>query len=63
MFDINVTDNTNAGIDTRSHWVQVAHEFNVSIRCVHFTASTRLAEHNDAVRAMNPNTVRLDPDV
>lgn len=54
---INMTDNTNADIDTRAHWVRVAKEFNVPIRCVRFTASTRLAEHNDAVRALNPGTV------
>lgn len=56
-----VTDNTNADIDTRAHWVRVAKEFNVPIRCVRFTASTRLAEHNDAVRALNPGTVRIPP--
>jgi hypothetical protein len=35
----------------------LAREFNVPIRCVRFTASTRLAEHNDAARALNPNIV------
>lgn len=53
-----VTDNTNADIETRSYWVKVAREFHIPIRCVRFTASSRLAEHNDAVRAMNPHTVR-----
>ncbi|KIW67445.1 polynucleotide kinase 3'-phosphatase [Phialophora macrospora] len=48
-------DNTNANIETRSKWVTLAHEFNVPIRCVRFTASTRLAEHNDAARALNPS--------
>lgn len=56
-----MTDNTNADIDTRAHWVKVAKEFNVPIRCVRFTASTRLAEHNDAVRALNPDTVCTIP--
>jgi len=50
-------DNTNADIETRKHWVNLAQEFNVPIRCVRFMASSRLAEHNDAVRAMNPNTM------
>ncbi|KIX04761.1 polynucleotide kinase 3'-phosphatase [Rhinocladiella mackenziei CBS 650.93] len=50
-------DNTNADIETRSYWVKLAREFNVPIRCVRFTASSRLAEHNDAVRAMNPHTM------
>lgn len=54
---IHMTDNTNADIETRAHWVRVAKEFNVPIRCVRFTASTHLAEHNDAVRALNPDTV------
>ena len=52
-----MTDNTNADIETRAYWVKVAREFNVPIRLVCFTASSRLAEHNDAVRAMNPHTV------
>ncbi|EHY55952.1 DNA kinase/phosphatase Pnk1 [Exophiala dermatitidis] len=50
-------DNTNADPETRSYWIKLAREFNVPIRCVHFTAPTRLAEHNDAVRALNPNTM------
>lgn len=54
-----MTDNTNADIETRAHWIRVAKEFNVPIRCVRFTASTRLAEHNDVVRALNPGTVRI----
>jgi len=53
-----MTDNTNADIETRAYWIKVAREFNVPIRLVRFTASSRLAEHNDAVRAMNPQTVR-----
>ncbi|KAJ4511414.1 DNA kinase/phosphatase Pnk1 [Exophiala dermatitidis] len=52
-----VPDNTNADPETRSYWIKLAREFNVPIRCVHFTAPTRLAEHNDAVRALNPNTM------
>ena len=55
--DTYLTDNTNADIDTRLHWVKIAREFSVPIRCVRFTASSHLAEHNDAVRAMNPNIV------
>lgn len=47
-------DNTNADIDTRAHWVQLGHEFRIPVRCVHFTATTRLCEHNDCVRALNP---------
>ncbi|KAK5222101.1 DNA kinase/phosphatase Pnk1 [Exophiala xenobiotica] len=47
-------DNTNADVETRRYWVNIAREYNVPIRCVRFTASSRLAEHNDAVRALNP---------
>ncbi|KAK5032033.1 DNA kinase/phosphatase Pnk1 [Exophiala sideris] len=56
--DLNaLTDNTNADIETRKYWINLAREYNVPIRCVRFTASSRLAEHNDAVRALNPNTM------
>ncbi len=52
-----MTDNTNADVETRRYWVNIAREYNVPIRCVRFTASSRLAEHNDAVRALNPEIV------
>lgn len=52
-----MTDNTNADVETRKHWINLAHEYNIPIRCVRFTASSRLAEHNAAVRALNPDTV------
>ncbi|GKZ20638.1 hypothetical protein AbraIFM66951_005366 [Aspergillus brasiliensis] len=48
-----VVDNTNADPETRSHWVEVAKEYNVPIRCVYFTASPALCRHNNAVRAAN----------
>ncbi|KAI4288359.1 MAG: hypothetical protein L6R35_002375 [Caloplaca aegaea] len=44
--------NTNADQDVRAVWVQLAQRFKVPIRCVHFTASTKLCEHNDTVRAI-----------
>lgn len=44
-------DNTNADIDVRRHWLALAKKHDVPIRCVLFTASARLCEHNDAVRA------------
>lgn len=46
-------DNTNGDVQTRKYWVDLAKEFKVPIRCVHFTTPLRLAEHNDSVRAMN----------
>ena len=48
-----VVDNTNASVETRAHWIKLAHEFKIPIRCIRFTAPTRLCEHNDAVRALN----------
>ena len=60
-------DNTNGDVDTRASWIKLARELEIPIRCVHFTASTRLCEHNDCVRAlssglgMNPEGRRMLP--
>jgi predicted kinase len=51
-------DNTNASVEARKHWIDLAQELSIPIRCIRFTASARLCEHNDAVRALNPNLVR-----
>ena len=48
-----LTDNTNADEETRAVWVQLAQKFGIPIRCVHFTAPTKLCEHNDTVRALS----------
>ncbi|KAG9230469.1 polynucleotide kinase 3 phosphatase [Amylocarpus encephaloides] len=48
-----VIDNTNADSEVRGKWVQLASTYSVPIRCVHFTATTQLCEHNDVVRALN----------
>lgn len=45
-------DNTNADIETRAVWISLAWKMKVPIRLVHFTASTKLCEHNDTVRAL-----------
>lgn len=45
-------DNTNADIATRAIWIDLASKFKVPIRCVYFTASAKLCEHNDTVRAL-----------
>lgn len=50
-------DNTNADINTRAHWLRLGQELRVPVRCVHFTANTRLCEHNDSVRALNPDVM------
>ncbi|CAO2658788.1 Nn.00g065110.m01.CDS01 [Neocucurbitaria sp. VM-36] len=48
-----VVDNTNADPETRAVWVKLAQKLNISIRCILFTASAKLCEHNDTVRALN----------
>ncbi|KAF2467058.1 PNK3P-domain-containing protein [Lindgomyces ingoldianus] len=53
-----VVDNTNADIETRSHWTALAERLKVPIRCMLFTAPAKLCEHNDTVRALN-----LDPEI
>lgn len=45
-------DNTNADVATRAIWIDLASKFKVPIRCVYFTASAKLCEHNDTVRAL-----------
>lgn len=52
--DTNISiDNTNADVDVRKKWVGLAVKHSVPIRCVHFTATIILSEHNAAVRAFN----------
>ena len=53
-------DNTNADPDTRSAWIHLAQKLKVPIRCVLFTAPTKLCEHNDTVRALNDGV--LNPE-
>ncbi|KAF2764933.1 PNK3P-domain-containing protein [Teratosphaeria nubilosa] len=48
-----VVDNTNADIETRATWIKMAHRLKVPVRLVHFTASAKLCEHNDTVRALS----------
>jgi bifunctional polynucleotide phosphatase/kinase len=47
------TDNTNADRETRAHWTALAKRLELPIRCVMFTASSELCEHNNMVRALN----------
>lgn len=46
-------DNTNADQDVRAVWVNLAKKHSIPVRCVLFTASAKLCEHNDTVRALN----------
>lgn len=48
-----VIDNTNPDADTRAQWVELARARKLPIRCVWFRTPLSLAEHNNAVRAMN----------
>ncbi len=53
-----VVDNTNADIETRAAWTGLAKRTKVPVRLVHFTATPKLCEHNDAVRALTGTLVR-----
>ncbi|KAF2418763.1 putative DNA 3'-phosphatase Tpp1 [Tothia fuscella] len=53
-------DNTNANIEARAYWVNLAKKYNVPVRCVYFTASHLVCEHNDKVRALNEGV--LNPE-
>ena len=55
------TDNTNADVETRSHWIALGKRFNIPVRCVYFKTNPGLCAHNDAVRAFSGTTVRLWP--
>ncbi|OBT83175.1 hypothetical protein VE02_07734, partial [Pseudogymnoascus sp. 03VT05] len=48
-----VVDNTNPDEATRKHWVELAGEMGVGIRCVHFVTEGGVCRHNDVVRALN----------
>lgn len=50
--DCDNSDNTNADIKAREYWTKLAESLKISIRCVHFTAPSKLCEHNDAVRSI-----------
>lgn len=50
-------DNTNADVETRRLWINLAEELRVPIRCVYFDVPIELCRHNNAVRASNPSLV------
>ncbi|KAF4548707.1 Polynucleotide kinase 3 phosphatase-like protein [Elsinoe fawcettii] len=61
-------DNTNADLDVRKAWLDLAKKHNVPVRVVLFTAPPKLCEHNDTVRAlggkrMNPESRTMLPKV
>ena len=56
-------DNTNADVETRAAWIALARRMKVPVRLVHFTASAKLCEHNDTVRALGGTLVGLSLEV
>ena len=54
-----VVDNTNADIETRAAWLSLGKKLKTPARLVHFTATTKLCEHNNAVRALTGDLVGL----
>lgn len=54
-----VVDNTNADIETRAAWIALAKKWKLPVRLVHFTASAKLCEHNDNVRALTGDLVSV----
>ncbi|KAI4727080.1 PNK3P-domain-containing protein [Aureobasidium sp. EXF-10728] len=55
-------DNTNADIKAREYWTKLAESLEVPIRCVHFTAPSKLCEHNDAVRSIGGQQLGMNPE-
>ncbi|KAF2218130.1 polynucleotide kinase 3 phosphatase-domain-containing protein [Elsinoe ampelina] len=53
-------DNTNADMDVRKAWLDLAAKHNVPVRVVLFTASPKLCEHNDTVRALGG--IKMNPE-
>lgn len=47
-----MVDNTNRNAETRSHYVLLAKRYQVPIRVFWFTASSKLARHNNVYRAL-----------
>ncbi|KAI4807134.1 PNK3P-domain-containing protein [Aureobasidium sp. EXF-8845] len=52
-------DNTNADVKAREYWVDLAKSLELPIRCVHFTAPSKLCEHNDAFRSMGGQALEV----
>ncbi|OJJ47468.1 hypothetical protein ASPZODRAFT_130948 [Penicilliopsis zonata CBS 506.65] len=52
-------DNTNPESATRKLWIDLARTLDIPIRCIYFTAPTTVCQHNNAVRAANPD---LNPE-
>ena len=46
-------DNTNRDRKTRSKWIDLAAQFNIKPRCIHFKTPLPIARHNNAVRTLS----------
>ncbi|KAI2293554.1 DNA kinase/phosphatase Pnk1, partial [Ophidiomyces ophidiicola] len=55
-------DNTNANVETREHWISMAKEHKVPIRCVYFSTPQDICNHNNAVRAANSKLESINPE-
>jgi bifunctional polynucleotide phosphatase/kinase len=55
-------DNTNADPQTRGHWVELAKQMKVPIRCVLFTTPPDACRHNDTVRALHSGHAEINPE-
>ncbi|KAI4808920.1 PNK3P-domain-containing protein [Aureobasidium sp. EXF-8845] len=55
-------DNTNADVKAREYWTELAKSLELPIRCVHFTAPSKLCEHNDAFRSMGGQALEMNPE-
>ncbi|KAH0399525.1 hypothetical protein KCU89_g6119, partial [Aureobasidium melanogenum] len=52
----------NADIKAREYWTKLAESLEIPIRCVHFTAPSKLCEHNDAVRSIGGQQLGMNPE-
>ncbi|KAI4747186.1 PNK3P-domain-containing protein [Aureobasidium sp. EXF-12298] len=55
-------DNTNADVKAREYWTDLAKSLEIPIRCVHFTAPSKLCEHNDAFRSIGGQKLEMNPE-
>ncbi|WEW55437.1 DNA kinase/phosphatase Pnk1 [Emydomyces testavorans] len=48
--------------ETRAHWVKLAKEHNVPVRCIYLSTPQSICKHNNAVRAANPKLESINPE-
>ncbi|RKP28137.1 polynucleotide kinase 3 phosphatase-domain-containing protein, partial [Syncephalis pseudoplumigaleata] len=57
-----VIDNTNASVDARRAYVQLARDHGAKVRCFYFNADLALARHNNVYRALSEPLSLADDD-